>query len=123
MTISLGGSLPQGDGNGLAAIVSDLIREPKKYHAVIGIVDTSKITTKPDSGEVVPTVRVRRIEGITQADLKMAGDLVRRALGKRTGKGTRPFRPEGGLEAGFPERETPALPGPGSGRRRRPARG
>jgi hypothetical protein len=45
MTISLGGSLPAGDGNGLAAIVSDLIRDPKKYHAVIGIVDTSKITT------------------------------------------------------------------------------
>ncbi len=108
MTISLGGSLPQGDGNGLAAIVSDLIRDPKKYHAVIGIVDTSKITTKPDSGEVVPTVRVRRIEVITQADLKIAETLMRRALDKRTGKATLPFDLEADLEAAFPDDETPA---------------
>ena len=105
MTISLCGSLPQGDGNGLAAIVSDLIRDPKRYHAVIGIVDTSKITTKPDSGEVVPTVRVRRIEVITQADLKIAETLMRRALDKRTGKDTLPFDLEADLEAAFPDED------------------
>ena len=110
MTISLAGSLPQGDGNGLAAIASDLIRDPKRYHAVIGIVDTSKITTKPDSGEVVPTVRVRRIEVITQADLKIAETLMRRALDKRTGKATLPFDLEADLEAAFPDDEKGAKP-------------
>src|SRR5258708_19538430 len=112
MTISLGGSLPQGDGNGLAAIVSDLIREPKKYHAVIGIVDTSKITTKPDSGEVVPTVRVRRIEVITQADLKIAETLMRRPLDKRTRKATLPFDLAAHLQPPFPPHEPPPSPLP-----------
>src|SRR5258708_12251326 len=107
MTISLGGSLPQGDGNGLAAIVSDLIRDPKKYHAVIGIVDTSKITTKPDSGEVVPTVRVRRIEVITQAHPKIPGTLMRRALDKPPRKTTPPLHPEPHPHAPFPHPQTP----------------
>ncbi len=101
--ISMSGSLPQGDGNGLAAIISDLIRDPKRFHAAIAIVDTAKITTKPDTGEVIPTARIRRIEVITQSDLKIAETLMRRALDKRTGKATLPFDLEADLEAAFPD--------------------
>jgi hypothetical protein len=105
MTISISGSLPQGDGNGLASIVSDLIRDPKKFHITIAIVDTAKITTKPDSGEVIPTVRLRRIEVIGEADLKVAETLMRRALDKRTGRETLPFDLEQDLRAAFPDED------------------
>lgn len=103
MSVSLGGSLPQGDGNGLAPFISDFIRDPKRYHVAIAILDTSKITTKPDSGEVIPTVRVRRIEVITEADLRVAETLMRRSLDKRTGRETLPFDLEEDLRTAFPE--------------------
>jgi hypothetical protein len=105
MTISISGSLPQGDGNGLAAIVSDLVRDPKAYHVVIGILDCAKITTKPDSGEVIPTARFRRVEVVTAADLRVAETLMRRALDKRTGRETLPFDLEQDLRTAFPEDE------------------
>ena len=101
MSISLSGNLPQGDGNGLSAIVSDLIREPRKYHVVIGIIDCSKITTKPDSGEVVPTARFRRVEVITTGDLKIAETLMRRSLDKRTGREQLPFDLEEDIRSAF----------------------
>lgn len=103
---SLSGSLPQGDGNGLSAIISDLIRDPRKYHVVIGIVDCSKITTKPDSGEVIPTARLRRVEVITAADLNVAESLMRRALDKRTGRQQLPFDLEEDIRSAFGDEDT-----------------
>lgn len=99
--VALGGNLPEGDGNGLTAIVSELIREPRKCHIVIGIVDCAKITTKTDTGEIVPTARVRRVEVITTADRKVARQLMHRALDKRTGRETLPFDLEQDMRAAF----------------------
>lgn len=83
--ISMSGALPSGDGNGLGAVIADLVRDPSRKHPVVAIIDTAKIVTRPDSGEVVPTVRVRRIEVITGEDAALAEKLMRRALDKRTG--------------------------------------
>ena len=102
---SLSGSLPAGDGNGLVAIITDLITEPRKYHVVIGIVDCSKITTKPDTGEVIPTVRLRRVEVITDADLRVAETLIRRALDKRTGREQLSFDLEEDIRSAFGDEE------------------
>jgi hypothetical protein len=97
--VSLGGTLPEGDGNGLTAIVSDLIHDPRHVHVVIGIVDCAKITTKPDTGEIVPTVRVRRIEVVTDKDRRVARQLINRALDRRTGREALPFDLEQDLRA------------------------
>jgi hypothetical protein len=79
-------ALPKGDANGLGPIVRDLIDEPHRFHVVLAILDCSKVTTDNDSGEVIPTARIRRIEAIAPADLKTAEKLMRRSLETRSGR-------------------------------------
>lgn len=99
---SLSGSLPKGDANGLAAIAAELVEDPERVHVVIALVDCSKVTSKTDTGDVVPTVRVRRIEAIADRDdgqrLRM---LLQRQYERRTGKTVLPFDLEQDLRAAF----------------------
>lgn len=103
MTVSVSGRLPDGDGNGLSAIMSDLIRYPKKLHVCICIMDGKKVTTDADSGETVPTARIRRIEVLLdEEDMKLAEGLMRRALDRRTGREALPYDLEQEIRAAFP---------------------
>ena len=97
----LASSLPGGDANGLTSIARDLIDSPHDVHVVVALVDCKKITTDNDSGEVVPTARVRRIEVIGEADRDLAAKMMRRALEQRTGKTVLPFDLEEDLRAAF----------------------
>ena len=94
-------ALPKGDGNGLTAIARDLIDNPHNAHVVIAIIDCKQITTDNDSGEVVPTARIRRVEPVNRGDLTLAHDLMRRALEKRTGQTVLPFEVENELREAF----------------------
>lgn len=103
MSVSVSGNLPGGDGNGLSAIVSDLVRDPKKLHVCICLVDCKKVVTDADSGDVVPTARVRRIEVITDPDdMKLGENLMRRALDRRTGREALPYDLEEEIRGAFP---------------------
>lgn len=97
----LASSLPGGDGNGLVAIARDLIDSPHTIHVAVCLVDCKKSTTDNDSGEIVPTARVRRIEVITGDDIKLAEKMLRRALEGRTGKTVLPFDLEEDMRAAF----------------------
>lgn len=104
MTAKLSSGLPQGEANGLAAIASQLADVPEKVHVVIALVDCSKITTNVDSGDVLPTARVRRIEAITDpSDGHRLRQLMRRQYERRTGKTVLPFELEDDLRAAFGE--------------------
>jgi hypothetical protein len=87
----LASTLPKGDANGLQAIARDLIDEPHRVHVVLALVDCKKTTVDNDSGEIEPTVRIRRIEAIRGEDLALAQKMLRRALELRTGKTVLPF--------------------------------
>lgn len=103
MSVSMSGALPAGDGNGLSAVMSDLVRDPQKLHVTIALVDCRKIVTDADSGDVIPTVRVRRIEVITSPDdMRVAERLMRRALEQRTGRETLPYDLEEEMSGIFP---------------------
>lgn len=103
MTVSVSGRLPEGDGNGLSAILSDLVRDPKKLHVCICILDGKKVTTDADSGETVPTARIRRIEVLLdEEDMKVAENLMRRSLDRRTGREALPYDLEQEIRAAFP---------------------
>ncbi len=116
---TLSGKLPAGDGDGLSAIVDELIAEgtgaaPRKIHVAICMVDCVKVTTNADTGETVPTARVRRIEVIHEVDdMVIAEGLMRRALDQRTGREALPYNLEQELRGIFdaPDPET----GAGSG--------
>ena len=88
---TLSGTLPKGDANGLGPIVRTLIDEPPRFHVVMAIIDCKKVTTDFDTGDVVPTARIRRIEVITPADLTVAQQLMRRSLEARTGRTVLPL--------------------------------
>jgi hypothetical protein len=99
---SLASKLPDGDRNGLAAIAGELIDDPEKVHVVIALVDCSKVTTNTDTGDVVPTARIRRIEAIKDpADGKRMRALLRREWERRTGKTVLPFEMEEEMRAAF----------------------
>jgi hypothetical protein len=109
-------TLPGGDANGLVAIARALIDTPHDVHVVIALVDCKKTTVDNDSGEVVPTARVRRIEVITEADRELAAKMLRRALEKRTGKTVLPFDLEEDMRAAFGnvDPNTGEIPGDGA---------
>lgn len=102
MSANLAGSLPAGEANGLAAIARELVEEPNRVHVVIALVDCSKITTKTDSGDVIPTARIRRIEAIKDLeDGRRMRVLLRREYERRTGKTVLPFELEEDMRKAF----------------------
>lgn len=94
MSIKLGSQLPQGTANGLGPIVGDLCRNPENLQVVIAIVDCKAITTDTDTGDVIPTMRIRRIEAITGTDKGAVRMILRRAMERRTGRVELPFEVE-----------------------------
>lgn len=94
-------TLPGGDANGLIAIARDLIDSPHEIHVVVALVDCKRTTTDNDSGEVVPTARIRRIEVVADQDKSLANKMLRRSLEQRTGKTVLPFDLEEDLRAAF----------------------
>lgn len=104
MSASLAGALPEGEANGLNAIARELVDSPNTVHVVIALVDCSKITTKTDSGDIVPTARIRRIEAIKDpADGHRLRVLLRREWERRTGKTVLPFELEEDMRKAFGE--------------------
>lgn len=100
MSASLSGSLPADDRNGLDQVARAFINEPEGRHIIIALVDCTKITTKVDTGEETPTMRVRAIEGFlsTSADGKEVRRLWRRAFERRTGQVELPLELERELD-------------------------
>lgn len=104
MSANLAGALPQGEANGLAAIARQLVETPEKIHVAIVLIDCSKITTKTDAGDTIPTARIRRIEVVNDpADGHRMRVLLRREYERRTGKTVLPFELEEDLRAAFGE--------------------
>lgn len=101
MTAHVSGSLPKGDANGLDPIIRPLIDEPHRYHVVMAIVDCKQVTTNNDTGEVIPTARIRRIEVVLPQDLDAAEQLMRRALEKRAGRTVLPLDLEDDMRLAF----------------------
>lgn len=92
MTVRLSGRLPEGDHDGLASIVRALVDQPTSVHVLIAICDVAKVTTEVDTGDVVPTVRLRRVEVITDAaDSHRMRRLLVREYERRTGKEVLPL--------------------------------
>jgi len=97
----LAGSLPGGDANGLVAIARQLIDEPHEVHVAVVLIDCKSSKVDHDSGEIVPTARIRRVEVIGEQDKELAQKMMRRALEQRTGKTVLPFDLEEDMRSAF----------------------
>jgi hypothetical protein len=101
-TAFLSGQLPSGESNGLAAIVRQLLDDPEAVHVLVVLADVVKVTHKVESGDRIPTVRIRRIEPIADAgDRAQLQRLLMREYERRTGQPTLPIELEQDVEAAF----------------------
>lgn len=92
--VKLGSKLP-GDVevNGVDATVDDLLDDPQALRAGFVQYDVGKILVNPDTGEQVPTVRIRRFEPLGKND-EVSGaikDAYFAAVQDRTGKQALPL--------------------------------
>lgn len=79
--------------NGLDSLASDLVHDPKTIRLGVCWFDVQKVTIDADTGEEVPTVRIRRFEPLGDADevSQAIRDAVGEAQEKRTGRTPLPF--------------------------------
>lgn len=93
MSVTLSGSLPNDDRNGIGAINSALLDDPETTHVIVARVDCSKIVTKVDNGDIIPTARVLAIEAFPghTAKAKELNRILRDAFVQRTGKAELPL--------------------------------
>lgn len=100
--MKLGSKLPAGDANGLAAIAREMLDVPEKVHVAIILFDCSKIETEVDTGDVVATARIRRVEVIRDVeDMRRLRMLLVREYERRTGRLVLPFDMQEELENVF----------------------
>lgn len=98
-SVRLAGRLPDGNRNGLASIVDDLVDDPSAIHVAIVLLDCSHLKTSVDDGSVLPTARIRAIEPISEGpDANEMRRLLRRAVEKRTGQTALPLDLERALD-------------------------
>lgn len=101
MAVKLSAKLPGGDADGLAPIARELINHPHRFHVLMVLVDCQNSHVDYDSGDVVPTARIRRAEVIDRADLPAAEKLMRRALERRSGDTVLPMELEDEIVLAF----------------------
>lgn len=99
--IKLAGKLPKGDADGLSQLAGALVENPHRVHVAIMLLDCSKVVTDQDTGDTIPTGRIRRVEVVRREDLKQAERLVRRALEERSGSTVLPIELEDEITAAF----------------------
>lgn len=97
----LSSRLPDGNTNGLPALAPRLVSDPHMVHVAVVLLDCQKTTLDYDTGETIPTARVRAIEPITGIDRDLAAQMMRRAVESRTGQTVLPIELEDELSAIF----------------------
>lgn len=97
----LGSGLPKGEANGLNALAAALVDQPELVHVVIALIDVKSVKTDTDTGDVEPTVRIRRIEAVARQDRRLAQQMMRRQFEERTGKTVLPYELEQAMISAF----------------------
>ena len=87
----LAGNLPTGDKNGLHPITVVLLNDPTNAHLALVMISTKSITTDTDTASREATIRIDRIEVVTDPEDVTALELMfRRVMEDRLGD-TIPF--------------------------------
>jgi hypothetical protein len=79
--------------NGVDALADNLVADPRVIRYGVVWFDAARVTEDTDTGEVIPTLRVRRIEpiGIAGSVLPEIASIVDDAVRARTGRAPIPF--------------------------------
>lgn len=101
--------VPKGDGWGIDEAVMDAVRRIQNHHEkspmipIIGVVDIKEIKVDPETGNVTPVVRVRRMEALDSVDqIRTAQRLIMERWAERKGEGAvLPFEFDDVLQRAF----------------------
>ena len=78
-TVRLSAKLAKDDElNGLDDLAADLIEDPAKIRCAVIWFDAVKVTHDTDTGDDIPTARIRKLEPI--GDAKDVPDIIRKAV-------------------------------------------
>lgn len=81
------GKLPPAKLNGLLALASELVKNPKGTHIIVAVVDCGKVEKDTDTGEQTPHARFRQVEVISSPGaLEDARRLLVQATDERLGR-------------------------------------
>jgi hypothetical protein len=100
-TVKLKSTLPAGLANGLTQLANALVHDPQQFHVVLAFVDCAETTVNTDTGEAVPTARIRRVVAIPEQDLPTARRLMMRAMQDPSGQTSIPWELEEEMDAAF----------------------
>jgi hypothetical protein len=97
--VSVVGRLPDGDGNGLAAIAAELETDPSRKRFGVVVFDVEEIQDKVRAGKNVVRVKILRIESIRDTNDGVALErLLQREFERRTGQAVLPLELEEGRQ-------------------------
>lgn len=104
----LSGRLPDGEANGLAGKLRELVDDPERVHVLIVLADVTKVTQLVESGATVPTLRIRRVEAIADRDdAEQLRRILMREYERRTGQPVLPLELERDVESAFTDAADP----------------
>ena len=90
--VKISSGLPEGEPNGLVSLIQHLINDPSELTCVVMLIDTKSLTTEMDTGDVIPTARIRRLEPILdRTDRREVTRLMARANERRMGLSVLPL--------------------------------
>lgn len=92
--VRLSSKLPgDPETNGVDDLASDLVEDPATIRYGVVWFDVSKVTEETDSGDNIPTIRVRRIEpiGVARDVIPEIADAVAESVRVRLGREPIPF--------------------------------
>ena len=83
--ITLGGSIPGDNNDGLGPSSKEFLEHPLRLVNIVARVAVVKITTKPETQEEWPTLRIHHWEIVPNDKMDEFGDIIGTAYGRRTG--------------------------------------
>lgn len=90
--IKLIAKLPAGDGNGLVAILPELITDEPQHFVSIVLLDAKEVLLDKESRTRTARVRIRRIEVVLRPDdQKVVRRIMERSLNQRMGTEQLPY--------------------------------
>lgn len=90
--IKLIAKLPAGDGNGLVAILPELITDEPQHFVAIVVLDAKEVLLDKEARTRTARVRIRRIEVVLRTDdQKVVRRVMERSLNQRMGTEQLPY--------------------------------
>lgn len=100
--IKLLAKLPNGDGNGLVAILPELITDEPQHFVAIVLLDAKEVLLDKEARTRTARVRLRRIEVVLRPDdQKIVRRIMERSLGERMGTEQLPYELQAEMEDVF----------------------